>query len=872
MNILPKPARTILFLAALLVAPVIFASPPAGYYLAWSDEFNGASLDTTKWDYWLLGNRRDAVNTASAVSLNGSNLVITTYTSGGTHYTAMVANDGKFRSRYGYWEASVKWGDTNGMWSAFWMQSPTMGAYLNDPVVSGSEMDIVEHRSTDGGSNGDIINQVQNNIHWNGYGSAAKSAGSGNIGSGLGGGFHTYGFLWTPSVYTLYVDGSNLRSWNFANNAVPISESTEWTILSSEVDDTSTTWAGTIPSGGYGDLGTSTTRLTVDYVRYYAPTNTLFWTGAGDATYLTNSGNFVSNLPPLATSDLTFSMLSGNNLSPVIGGDLAVDGLVFIWMNNGASVNGTNALTLGAGGVDMVAANHSVTINCPVNIGANQTWSVGPNNPGNTLNANGNISGSAALSKGGYGTLILNGTNSFSGTLNVDTGSTSANDGALRITRNQNVTGVLSPISIRNNNSGSSTLQLDGTLGSITVPQNIDLSGRNTNVVAIENLAGNNTLAGDLDLVVGGGNYWIQSDSGTLTFSGAVPAGTPGGSRTLSFMGNGNFSVTGPLQNGAGGGTVNVVKSGSGFLTLTSPGNSLSGGITVSAGVLQLGDGISDGALGAATVTNNSALVFNIIGAITAANPISGSGTLTKNNIGSVTLSGVNTYTGQTRVNAGTLLVNGSLGASTVTVAGGTLGGKGTIGGPVTIQSSATLAPGSNSIGALTVNNSLTLSGTTFIELNRDAETNDLIRGLSSVSYGGTLTVTNLAGTLAPGDSFRIFYATTNSGVFATFNLPSLGVGLAWNTNALTNGVLSVIATAPPQFGSIVQLGDGNFQLSGDGAAGVTYELDAATNLVPPIAWNFVTNAVADQNGQFQFSDLQATNFAQRFYRIAANQ
>ena len=212
---------------------------PAGYYLAWSDEFNEASLDTTKWDYWLLGNRRDAVNTASAVSLNGSNLVITTYTSGGTHYTAMVANDGKFRSRYGYWEASIKWGDTNGMWSAFWMQSPTMGTYLSDPVVSGSELDIVEHRSTDGGSNGDIINQVQNNIHWNGYGSAAKSAGSGNIGTGLGSGFHTYGFLWTPSVYTLYVDGSNLRSWNFANNGVPISESTEWTILSSEVDDTS---------------------------------------------------------------------------------------------------------------------------------------------------------------------------------------------------------------------------------------------------------------------------------------------------------------------------------------------------------------------------------------------------------------------------------------------------------------------------------------------------------------------------------------------------------------------------------------------------------------------------------------------------------
>ena len=192
------------------------ATPPAGYYEVWGDEFNGSSLDTTKWDYWLLGSRRDAVNVTSAVSLNGSNLVITTYSSGGVNYTAMIANDTTFRSHYGYWEASIKWGDTNGMWSAFWMQSPTMGTYLYDPFVSGSEIDIAEHRSTDGGSNGDIINVVQPNVHWNGYGSAAQSSGGNNYGSGLGSGFHTYGFLWTPANYTIYIDGSNVRNWNYS--------------------------------------------------------------------------------------------------------------------------------------------------------------------------------------------------------------------------------------------------------------------------------------------------------------------------------------------------------------------------------------------------------------------------------------------------------------------------------------------------------------------------------------------------------------------------------------------------------------------------------------------------------------------------------
>src|SRR5215467_3973007 len=100
-------ARVLAFLLFVFLLHPCLAGPPAGYYLVWADEFNSFSLDTTKWDYWLLGTRRDAVNTTSAVSVNGSNLVITTYDSGGTHYTGMIATDGTFRSRYGYWEAGI---------------------------------------------------------------------------------------------------------------------------------------------------------------------------------------------------------------------------------------------------------------------------------------------------------------------------------------------------------------------------------------------------------------------------------------------------------------------------------------------------------------------------------------------------------------------------------------------------------------------------------------------------------------------------------------------------------------------------------------------------------------------------------------------
>jgi len=553
-----------------------FATPPAGYYLVWGDEFNETSLDTTKWTYWEPGTWGNAVNVTNAVTLNGSNLVITSYTTGGTNYTAMLASQYHFHPRYGYYESSIQWGDTNGEWSAFWLRSPTMGTWLDNAYISGGEMDVCEHRYV--GIYGTYIaNIISANIHWDGYGSAEESSGSPNVGNNLQTGFHTYGLLWGVGTYTFQIDGSEV--WD-GSSVTPTFGSDAYVLLSSQVNDSSTTWAGYIPSGGYGSQTQSTTKMMVDYFHYYAPTNVIFWTGAASA-YWTNSANWISNMPPLTASDLTFSFLSVNT-NTVLGSNLTVDGLIMLEMSNALSIGGTNTLTLGASGIDMVAAHQNVILTAPMNLGAAQTWTVGRNIPGNLLTVNGDVAGASTLTKAGYGTLILDGTNSFSGVFNVDTGSSDTNDGCLCIANSAAVAHAASPIWIRNTGTSESTLQLSN---GVTIVQNVNMAGRNPNVAAIENLSGTNTLAGGLTFAAGGSVYLLQSDAGTLSLGGTISAGnTATGANTLTFQGTGNFLISGSIQNGSAS-PLSVVQSNSGLLTISGV-NTFTGGMTVSAGTL----------------------------------------------------------------------------------------------------------------------------------------------------------------------------------------------------------------------------------------------------------------------------------------------
>jgi len=244
----------------------------------WADEFSGPSLDRTRWNYRSSGSRLDGILTPDAVSVADGILTIKTYTEGGRHYSGMIGTqhlDGSpagFEQTYGTFEARLRFHTSPGMWSAFWMQSPTIGEPIGAPEEAGVEMDIAEHRSVCVAAplcalGNDVSGRIQRALIWDGYADGHKKhvTSFSNPLPGLGNGsWHTFGMRWTPSGVTFFYDGE--PQWSTAG---AVSRRSQYLILSSEVGRA---FAGLPPLGGYGSRATSTTNMQVDWVRVWAAT------------------------------------------------------------------------------------------------------------------------------------------------------------------------------------------------------------------------------------------------------------------------------------------------------------------------------------------------------------------------------------------------------------------------------------------------------------------------------------------------------------------------------------------------------------------------------------------------------------------------
>jgi len=209
--------------------------------------------------------------------------------------------------------------------------------------------------------------------------------------------------------------------------------------------------------------------------------------------------------------------------------------------------------------------------------------------------------------------------------------------------------------------------------------------------------------------------------------------------------------------------------------------------------------------------TGNTLISGNIIGA--------GAGsTITKDGPGTLTLSGTLGYGGDTTVNGGTLLVNGSSNNHTWTAnnSGTTLGGTGTIGGPVVVNAGANLAPGNGGNTTAILNTgALTLASTSNFRVDINGTTvgsgyDQLNVATGGVAITGSNLVVTVGTTLSVGQTFTILNKVSGGAITGTFAaIPQGGTVVGSNGTVFqvsytggTGGndvVLTVIAAPVPE-------------------------------------------------------------------------
>ena len=210
--------------------------------LVWSDEFDGDTLDESKWNYRLnfWGERYDAW-TDKGVYLDGNGNVVfkpvivdgrlcsSQLQTGANSFDELDINGAiknrqekshgdnpwgdemeiwplkplqkaKIAHRYGYYEARVKFQKQPFWWSAFWTQSPTIGASAN-PAYAGVESDIMENFVEGWLTAGNI---------YGGYGKQFSSVGRVVYPYKDDGEYHVFGLDWSEDGYVFYFDGKEV--------------------------------------------------------------------------------------------------------------------------------------------------------------------------------------------------------------------------------------------------------------------------------------------------------------------------------------------------------------------------------------------------------------------------------------------------------------------------------------------------------------------------------------------------------------------------------------------------------------------------------------------------------------------------------------
>lgn len=498
-------------------------------------------------------------------------------------------------------------------------------------------------------------------------------------------------------------------------------------------------------------------------------TNNQNWGGtapvAGDSLVFTGSTRTsTSNNFAGGTSFAGITFDSGASSFTLSGNGIFLTGDV---VNNSTVLQTINALsgagfTLNGAGRTFNAGSGDMTISSKITTAGNLLTANANTNL--TLTLNGAIEGTGGFSQTGTGTVVLGGTNTFTGATTLNGGTLALNSsGALQSTSGITVASQSTIYSML------SSLTLDRTISQqAATTYRVDTGNTLTLTGAISG-SGNLIMQNTGTLALSGTNNYTGSTSinnGTLAINSAAAVQSTsriifatGANSTLhatsSFTtdrimdqtARANYKVDSGLTltlNGLITGVGQFQKWGTGTVVLNAA-NDYSGRTVVNEGTLQLGSSgsiasVNVDVLGGTLDMNGKSHTMSgtlTIGSATSAGMLTspgvastvtvgtsidarsgsvsvnlaGTASLTKTTAGVVTLGGTNTYSGATTVNAGSLVVNGSITSNTVVNSGGTLTGFGSVAN-VEIRSGGSLV--ATSLGILDTKDIDLLAGGTY--------------------------------------------------------------------------------------------------------------------------------------------------------------
>ena len=213
-----------LLAAAALTAVVVREETKHGWHLVWSDDFNGTSLDGSKWNPENLSTFGDGNKELACLMSRKENVEVgegmltlrairertpvicgdsdERFPKGRPYTSAMLTTEGKAAWHQGRFEMRAKLplaaGRSKGLWPAFWLRP------ANGP--GDGELDIMEAIGTEDSQDPEA-GAVHQTVWYDIKGTYPKQSHVAEVEGGPASGFHTYAAEWRPGVMRWYVDG-----------------------------------------------------------------------------------------------------------------------------------------------------------------------------------------------------------------------------------------------------------------------------------------------------------------------------------------------------------------------------------------------------------------------------------------------------------------------------------------------------------------------------------------------------------------------------------------------------------------------------------------------------------------------------------------